>query len=136
MPERGAVSHRLVVLPLAGVVADRHHLRIARHAQMVEHVGNRLAPPAPEREVLVLGHVLVANDEQTMFVHGIGEALEHLRVETHGDVDADRLDPEARTVDRIASKACSPAPSPGSARPAVSPVTVHSCPRVPGSSRL
>ena len=104
MPERGAVADRLVVLPFTAVVADRHHLGIARHAQVVEHVRNRLAPPAPEREVLVLGHVLVANDEQAMFVHGVGEGLEHFVVETLGDVDPDCLGAEIRTSERTNRK--------------------------------
>ena len=99
VPERGPVADRIVLLPLAAVVADGHHLGIARHAKVVEHVRNGLAPPAAEREVLVLGHVLVADDEQPMLVHRVGEGPEHLVVETSGDVDPDRLDPEARTLE-------------------------------------
>ena len=113
VPERRAVADFRIFVALLRV-AHRHQLRVPGHAHVIQNVGDRNPPLAPETQVLVLVEPLVLDDDDAVGIQRIGQHVHQGIADSGADVDTADLGPENgieggnRRHSRLRTECCGP----------------------------
>ena len=76
MPKDGAVSYRFVLVFFVGV-PNCHHFREFWHTQMIQHMGNRLAPSPSECQIVMFVQMLITDYNDPVAIQCLCQLLHH-----------------------------------------------------------